>query len=357
MKTIKPSITWCLLLMLAAGILTACSGNKKNLSTGSNTGGIQNLNVTAVIVKPGILDDIIIANGSVMANEEVELKSEATGRITRINFQEGSKVQKGQLLVKIDDDELQAQLRQLEFDVEIARQDEYRKSRLLAVKGISQEEYDASRLRVSDLESQIDLLKARIDKTMIVAPFRGQIGLRYASEGAYMTPGTSIALLVQNDPVKIEFSIPERYAGFVRNGQSIEFTLSGREKKFQGKVYAQEPRIDPSTRSLRIRALSPNPGGELVPGTFASVTLKLDRIEDALMVPTQVVIPRMEGQDVFVFKNGKAQRVAVETGTRLRSTIQISDGLQPGDTVITTGLLVLRDQMNVNIAQIEEVKD
>jgi membrane fusion protein, multidrug efflux system len=357
MKTLKPSIAWYAFGMLAAGIFFGCSGNKKNPVTASGPGSIQNLNVTAVVVQPGILDDIIIANGSVLANEEVDLKSEATGRITRINFQEGSKVQKGQLLVKIDDDELQAQLRQLEFDLGLARQDEYRKSRLLEVKGISQEEHDASRLRVSDLESQIDLLKTRIDKTMIVAPFTGQIGLRYASEGAYMTPGTSVALLVQIDPLKIEFSIPERYAGYVKTGQSIEFKISGREKIFQGKVYAQEPRIDPTTRTLRIRALSSNPKGELVPGTFASVTLKLDRIEDALMVPTQVVIPRMEGQDVFVYRNGKAQKVPVETGTRLRSTIQISSGLQPGDTVITTGLLVLRDQMDVSIAQIVEVND
>ncbi|MGF1637602.1 MAG: efflux RND transporter periplasmic adaptor subunit [Cyclobacteriaceae bacterium] len=356
MNIVKQSI-FAALLLIGSMISNACSSNKSKPGAANKTNGLSSINVNAVVVKPISLDDQIIANGSIMANEEVELKSEATGRIIKINFNEGSIVQKGQLLVKIEDDELQAQLKQLKLDLEIAEKDKFRKEELIKIKGISQEELDESILRTGNLESQIDLIKSRIDKTTIIAPFRGQIGLRFASEGAYMAPGTNIAQLVQNDPVKIDFTVPERYAGLIKNGQTIEFQTSGRSKKYTGKIYAIEPRIDQATRTMRIRAKSPNPNGELVPGSFASVIISLDRIENALMVPTQVVVPRREGQDIFVYKNGKAVKIPVETGTRLESTIHISDGLAPGDTVISTGLLVIRDQMPVNIVQFDEVTE
>jgi membrane fusion protein, multidrug efflux system len=173
------------------------------------------------------------------------------------------------------------------------------------------------------------------------------------SAGSYVSPSSQIAFMQDIDPVKIEFSVPEKYAGQVKAGNKIQFTINGVAKQYQGIVYAVEPRIDLATRSLRIRATSPNPDRELLPGAFAKVQLTLNTIDDAVMIPTEALIPELQGQKVFLYKNGVAKSFPVETGIRTERKIQITKGVQVNDSLIITGLLQLKDSMQVNVREIK----
>jgi membrane fusion protein (multidrug efflux system) len=176
-----------------------------------------------------------------------------------------------------------------------------------------------------------------------MAPFSGTIGLRQVSRGAYVTPGDPIARLVETDPVKIEFSVPETYASQIRKDQDLIFSLAGTDKTIDATIYAFDPMIDPGTRSLKVRAKADNKDNLLIPGSFVSLQLSLEDIGDALLVPNVAVVPDIEGQKVYLIKNGKATQRTVRTGLQKGNEIQLVQGVEPGDTVITTGLLSIRE--------------
>lgn len=301
------------------------------------------------MLQPGVLENNILATGNVIANEEVELRSEVPGRIVAINFDEGSHVNKGSLLMKIDDRELQAQLKKLQVDEKQAKDDLYRKEKLLELKAVSQEEYDKAFNTHGITQAEIELVRTQISKTEIYAPFSGQIGLRQVSPGGFVSSSTLVARLQQTDPVKIDFAIPEKYRGKVLKGTMIKFTVEGNDSTFTGHVYAIEPKIDPATRNVSLRALCSNPKGQLIPGSFAKVDIILDNIRDALVIPSEAIIPMMNGEKVFVSSNGKATTRIIQTGIRTETKVQVIKGLNPGDTVITTGLLQLREDASVKI--------
>jgi len=303
--------------------------------------------VRAVIAEPKPVENKIFSTGSILANEEVEIRAEVPGRVTRINFQEGSAVKKGDLLVKINDNELLAELKKLELDEKLASDDVFRKEKLIELKAVSQEELDIARGQLGTIQAQIELVKARLEKTEIFAPFAGRIGLRYISPGGYISSAMLIARLLQTDPVKIEFTVPEKYIGSVSQGMEVAFTIAGSDSVFSGQVYAIEPRIDPSTRSFTVRARCQNPGGVLVPGAFAKVTAILERIPDAIVLPSDALIPDIKGEKAYLCRNGKATAVYVTTGIRTETDVQITSGINPLDTVITSGLLQIREQMSV----------
>jgi membrane fusion protein (multidrug efflux system) len=229
---------------------------------------------------------------------------------------------------------------------------EFRQKRLLEREAISQQEYDIALNQVNTINAELQQLKAVIARYTIRAPFAGVIGLRYVSEGSYVSPTTQIAFMQDIDKVKIEFTIPEKYAEQVKQGNTITFSVNGRNNQYNGTVYAVEPRIDLSTRSLRIRALSPNLGNELIPGAFARVQLTLQTIDNAIMIPTEALIPELQGQKVFLFKNGVAQSTLVETGIRTERQIQITKGVQPDDSLIVSGLLQLKDSVQVKVREL-----
>jgi membrane fusion protein (multidrug efflux system) len=199
------------------------------------------------------------------------------------------------------------------------------------------------------LQSQTQLIQAQLAKTTIIAPFSGRIGLRNVSVGGYLTPETVVANLVSTDPVKISFSVPEKYAGQVKNNTKLQLTVAGTSKKYTATVYAIEPAIESTTRTLQLRARASNPNGELLPGSFANINFPLSVIPDALLVPTQAIIPIQNGKKVFVAKNGKAQEVKVEATTRTEKDILITSGLQAGDTVLTTGIMTLKQDSPVKV--------
>lgn len=335
-------------------VMPLFSSSSDEGSQSNNRGQNSALKVEAVEMDFETIQDRIFSSGTLQANEVVELSSEASGLVTDIYFREGSEVNRGDLLVKINDSELQAQKQRANFRLNLAEQREQRQQRLLERGGISQDEYDATLNEVNVLRSELRLIDAQIEKTEIRAPFSGIIGLKYISTGTYINPNTQIASLQDINPVKIDFSVPERYISRVDVGDQIRFNVQGVDSTFVGEVYAIEPRIDTQTRTLQIRAISSNPDEILFPGAFANIELILDEIDDALMVPAIAIVPELNVQRVFVARDGKAQRVTVQTGIRTSDKVQVIDGLQHGDIVLTTGLLQVRDGADIEITETQK---
>ncbi len=326
-------------------------------SEGSNSDGSSQseaLLVDAHVVEPVTLEDRIRSTGSVLANETVQVRSEVSGRVTDIQFAEGETVSEGDLLVKINDSELQAERSQTELRRALVVDREERQRELLAEGGISQEEYDATLNELHVLEAELDLIQARIEKTEVRAPFDGVAGLREISRGSYISPETMITTVQELDPVRVEFTLPERYARRVGAGDQIRFTVEGLDQEFDAEVYALDPVVQEGTRSLRLRARASNPDRALFPGNFASVTYVIDSFDSALVVPAIAVVPGLEGRRVFVYQDGQAQPRPVETGLRTERNVQVLSGLAPQDTVITTGLQRMRPGLAVRLSETTE---
>jgi membrane fusion protein, multidrug efflux system len=326
--------------------------SKKEIETGSvNLRGAV-IPVSVKIVYPENFDNKLEVSGSVISNEEVELHSEISGKIISINFQEGSKVNKGDLLVKMNDADLQAQLTKAQVNKKNAEDKEHRQKILLSKNGISQETYETALNELNASIADIENIKAQIAKTEIRASFNGTIGLRYVSEGGYATPTTQIATLQNSNPVKIDFSIPQRYAKEISVGNSIEIK-SAAGKIYNARVYAIEPKIDPLTRSLQIRASCSNNNGELVPGSYVSVVVTLNSIKNTFTVPTQALSLDISGEQLYLYKNGVAVPRKIESGLRTEQVVQVAKGISEGDTIIISGIMQLRPRAKVKIASLE----
>jgi len=343
--------TVAVLLVAAIPKLGLFQGNSGSGNPGSRSD--TRVSVNAHVIQTERLDDRIFTSGTLLANDEVELRSEVTGKVTKIYFEEGSRVSAGDLLVKINDSELQAELLREKYRQELAVRKEERQLQLLKGNLVSQETYDVALNELNTVKAGVELINAQIEKTEIRAPFAGQIGLKYVSDGSYITPATRIATLQNTNTVKIDFSIPEKYTGEIHRGAKIGFRVQGLKQVYSGTVYAIEPKIDQVTRTVQIRAISPNPIGELVPGAFAEVELVLKTIPAALTIPAQALIPELSGHKVLLYKGGIVQSQAVETGIRTSSTVQIIKGIQPGDTVVTSGILQVRPGSLVTITRFE----
>lgn len=305
--------------------------------------------IYGMVVTGEPFSDFLSLSGSIEPNEVIGLRSEISGIVEELNFSEGGNVSKGQLLIKINDAELKAQLAQAKTANSLAGENERRAKLLLEKEAISQEEYDIASADYRTTESQIQLIAAQLTKTAIRAPFSGTIGLRNISQGSYITPTTDIAQLVDVSKVKLEFAIPERYAAHVKNGISVGFTVQGTNAAFTAKIYAVEPLVETATRTLRVRALADNRDSRLIPGTFANVIFPLGTIENGLLVPAEALIPIQNGKKIFIKKDGVAKEILVETGARTDADVLVSKGLNEGDTVLTSGVMSLRDGSPVHV--------
>jgi membrane fusion protein, multidrug efflux system len=311
--------------------------------------GPQTLNVDALIMIHRNLVEQINSSGTLIPDEQVDLSFETSGKIVNIYFDEGTKVQRGQLLGKINDRPLQAQLLKLQAQKKLAEEREFRQRSLLSRDAISQESYDQIVTELQSIEADILLNQARIAETELKAPFEGVIGLRHVSEGAFVNVNTPIARLIKNNPLKVEFAIPERYSGMIGRGFPIRFFLDGLSDTLSARVYAIDPKVDVRTRNVVVRALYVNPDERIKPGRFVSIQLNLSEVDDALAIPTEALIPEMDGDKVFVYRSGKAESILVETGLRTEKMIQITKGLNEGDTLITTGILQLRQGIPIKL--------
>ncbi len=313
------------------------------------TGSGQHLLASGYVINPTDMDELVYSTGSLIPDEEVELSFETSGKVVGIYFKEGSRVQKGDLLAKLNDQPLQAQLMKLDAQLKLSKEREFRQRQLLDKDAISQESYDQVSTELQSIEADIMLIKARISETELRAPFDGIVGLRMISEGAITNTQTTIVRLVKISPLKIEFSIPERYAGEVSSGFPISFVIDGNPKIFTAMVYAVEPKVDLNTRTIVARAMYPNKNEELKPGRYASVRALLSKIEHTIKVPTQAIIPEMEGEKVFVYKDGIAKEVKITIGLRTESHVQVRSGLSFGDTLLTSAILQLRHNIPVQL--------
>ena len=311
------------------------------------------LPVSGYLIRPQEMENKIRVTGSVQANESLELKSEISGVIEGIFFEEGQAVKQGDLLVKLNDDDLQAQKERLQYNKKLFEDNEFRQRTLLEREAISIEEYEIALTELRTSEADIKLLEVQIGRTEITAPFDGVVGLRNLSIGTYITPANVIANLYSINPAKIEFSIPARYTGQVGRGDEILFSIEGTTEQYRGEIYAVEPQIDPNTRSLRLRALAPNSEEQLLPGQFARIEVILERLENAIMIPSIAITPEATRQYVFVANNGKVDLRYIETGVRTDQLVQALSGLSEGDTVLTTGIMQARPGMAIEVRKLE----
>jgi membrane fusion protein (multidrug efflux system) len=328
--------------------LPSC-GSRTGESTPKSAGPAGPLTVTGVVVQPQALENVVRSSGTVLASESVDLVAEASGRIEAISFREGSHVKKNAALVSINDDDLQAQFRKAQSQVELAAEQENRQRQLYEKNAISKEQYDIAVSQLAGVKADRDNIMAGIRKREVRAPFDGIVGLRYVSVGGYVTPSTRIASIQKVNPLKVDFGIPEKYAGLVSVGDTVMCTSEETKLQFTGRVYGIEPRIDPAMGTLQLRALCENRFERIFPGAFVHIQLQLRQIAYALMVPTEAVIPALKGQTVFVRKGGVVASVPVSTGIRTAASVQITDGLAAGDTVITSGIMQVRPGMPVTV--------
>ena len=347
-------IKYLVYILLAVGIIgfigyrINANSNKGGDSKGPK-GKSKAMTVNGVVVKYETFDNNLSLSGSIEANEQVEIRSEVSGIVEGIYFQEGTFVNKGQLLFKVNDIELRAQLRQTSTKEGLAAENERRAKLLLQKEAISQEEYDLARADLKSAQAQSQLIQAQIAKTSVRAPFSGKIGLRSISPGTYITPAILVTKLVNTGKLKITFSIPEKYASQVKSNTIIRFKVAGSEDRYSAKIYAIEPEIAVATRTLQVRAIAENKDGKLLPGTFADVELPLDIIKDAIVVPTEAIIPVQNGKKIFISSNGLAKEIMIETATRTETSVLVLSGIKEGDTVITNGVMSLKNDDPVKV--------
>jgi len=347
---IKNLIYALLIIGIVGFIAYRISSNKSKNDESKKSGGKDiPTAVEGIVVKTATFDNNLALSGSVEANEQIEIRSEVSGIVEGIYFTEGSNVKKGQVLFKVNDIELRAQLRQAATKEGLASENQRRAKLLLQKEAISQEEFDIANAEFASMQAQTQLIRAQIGKTSVRAPFSGKIGLRSISPGTYLTPTILVAKLVNTGKLKITFSIPEKYASQVKSGSTIDFTVSGSDKVYSAKIYAIEPEIAVATRTLQIRAIADNVDGKLFPGTFAEVKLPLTTIKDAIVVPSQAIVPVQNGKKVFISNKGKAKEVMVEATTRTDASILILSGLKAGDTLITSGVMSLKNDATIKV--------
>ena len=355
---------WGIIILVGAGIIGGGIYSqlpKKNdeltaadrIMSGKSKKGRQVLNVNAKIIKPQSLTDEFTTTGVLLPDEEVDLSFETSEKIVEINFEEGTSVKKGQLLAKVNDRQLQAQLQRLVSQLKLAEDRVFRQDALLKRDAVSKEAYEQVKTDLATLNADIEIIKANIELTELRAPFDGVIGLRQVSIGTYASPTTVVAKLTKITPLKVEFSVPERYAKQIKKGTNLNFSVEGNLDAFGAQVYAVESAIDPNLHQFTARALYPNVKHILLPGRYASVLLKKDEIENAIAIPTEAIVPEMGKDKVYLYKSGKAEPVDIITGIRTASEVQVIRGLHMGDTIITSGTLQLRTGLAVTRDKID----
>lgn len=344
----KKSIIAGLLLLL----ISACKEEKKSQKT-TEASKMGPLSVEALVIQPSSLADVIEVAGNVLPYELTEIRPEISGRVISINFKEGSYVEKNTLMVKLFDQDLQAQLNKLKVQLQIAEKTEERERELLKISGISQQDYDLSLLQVNNIKADMELIRVNIGKTEIRAPYSGRIGLRNISLGAYVTPSTLITTIGQVNQKKISFSVPEKYSAEIKTGMKVDFNIEGNELTYSANVLASETIIESQTRNLRVIAAVNDQNNNLIPGSFAKVKLTLGMNEAAISIPSQAIIPSARSKQVVVYKNGNPQFVDVTTGIRTADVVQVKSGLAVGDTIITTGLLFVRKDSKLKLSKVQ----
>jgi len=348
-KTIYLVLPIC---FFAAALLSCNSKRKKEAAMKAHTAKPPAPKVDGFIVQTRTVSESIEVPGTLVAAESTEIHPEVSGRIVGLYIKEGAHVNKGALLAKLYDGDLQAQKRKLQVQLQQAEQTTDRYQQLAKIGGISKQDYETTALQVSNIRADLDITRTEIDKTEIRAPFSGKLGLKGVSVGAFVTPQTVVTTIQKTTGLRIDFNVPEKYVSEMKSGKYINFTIEGSGRNYTATVMATESGIAQATRSLTIRALVKGDATGLVPGGFAKVKINFDPNPNALLIPTQAVIPQARGKKVALYRNGKAEFVDVVTGVRDSAMVQVTSGLNKGDTVIITGLLSIKPDAKVALNKI-----
>lgn len=346
-------------LLISARLL--CAPKPAAAPAGRQAPGMRGKGGKAVVavytVRPSPMQERVIGTGTIVADQDVELRSETAGRIVGLYFREGQPVKKGSLLLKINDADLQAQLAKAQASLSLAQEREQRQKSLVDKEMVSREEYQSAARDLAAARADAQLIASQIEMTEVRAPFDGVIGLRSVDQGGYVIAGAKIANLVSLRPLKVEFDVPERFAGKVRPGFEVAFTIEGSSVRYAAVVAAVEPKIDETTRTVKIRAVCKNPDKAVMPGAFAKVDMIVRRSGNALQVPSEALVPGVEGYQVYVVKDSTVTAQPVTTGIRDERAVEILTGLSPGDAVVVSGILSVRPGMTVEVRQAPAADD
>lgn len=355
----KLRLTGFFVVAIILSALVSCSNSSKKdkeVQAGPPKGP-SSLPVEGYVIVPESINPSLTIAGTLLPMEETEIHPEVSGRVVMLSVKEGAYITKGTVMAKLFDEDLRAQLQKLKVQLQVAQRTEERQSDLLEIGGISQQDYDLSLLNVSALKADIAVMESNIEKTVIRAPFNGTLGFKNISIGAYITPATVITTIRQTDLLKLEFSVPEKFSPSVKVGNKVRFTTESNKGEFEATIMSTESSINQSTRSLDVHAIVRNTGNRLKAGAFANVLYFIGEEMDAVMIPSQCIIPGAREKNVIVFNGGEAAFKVVETGIRNADKIEITKGLNIGDTVITTGLLSIKPGSSVRISSYYKEED
>lgn len=335
------------LYVLACSLFVFACNEKPKSADKFNPNAPVSVDIT--IAETQKVEKQIEVNGTVLANDFVELHPEVNGRVTFLQIPEGKLITMGTVIAKLNDADLQAQLAKANAQLELAVITENRNKQLLAIKGMNQSDYDASLQQVKSLQADVAYTKSLIEKTILKAPFTGQIGLRQVSLGAYINTTTTIATIQKLDQLKLDFTIPEVYASYVRVGKIVNIaTASSNGTNLTGTITAIEPQIISASRNLKVRTSFK---GKVLPGAYAKVYLEETNAKPSIMVPSNVIIPDSKSKQIVIVKNGQAKFINVETGYRTQTAVEITKGLQVGDSIIVAGMLFVKDGSKLKIGK------
>ena len=311
--------------------------------------GPKSVLVTTQPVREITLTDTLSTVGTLRASESIAIKNEVPGKVVDIGFTEGEEVRRGQTLLRMRSDTLRAELAVRQQRKKLLEKQVARQKKILQKGGLSQREYDVTFSELQVNEAEIDRIEAEIDKTLVRAPFSGVVGLRSVSPGAILTQGTTFATLQKLDPIEVEFSVPERHAGRVKREMEVRFRIHGTGKVHRATVHATDPHLDPSNRTLRVRARLANPDRALRPGSYAQVKVALQKIDGAVTIPTTALNTSGGETSVWVNAGGKAEKRVIQTGMRTENHVRITEGLSVGEEVVTTGRQSVRPGARLKI--------
>ena len=336
-------------------LLQACNSksSKKEEQIKTKAGPPPPPRVEGYIVKLTPVSENLELPGSIVANESTEIHPEISGRMTYLNAAEGKNVGRGTLIAKIYDGDLRAQLNKLNVQLRVQEQTARRYQELLKINGVSQQEYDMIALQSNNIRADMAIVRSNIMRTEIRAPFSGTLGLKMVSPGAYITPQTVLTTIRQNSQLKLDFTLPEKFTGKLQPGHLVSFTTEGNNKVYNAKITATESGISEESRSLKVRALVVNNDGKILPGSFAKVKIGFEPDPNAIMIPSQAIVPQARGKKVVVYRGGSITFEDVSTGIRDSAMVQITNGLKVGDTIITTGLMSLKPNGKVVLNKVK----
>ncbi len=341
------------ILSLSLFVLFACKSKQE--APKQNNNAPQAVGVDVLIASQHNVNSGVEANGTVVANEYVELHPEVSGRLTYLNVPEGARIQQGTVVARINDADLQAQLNKTKVALELAQKTEERLRKLLAISGVNQADYDIALNSVNGFKADMAYTQSLIDKTVVKAPFSGVVGLRQVSPGSYLTPASIIVTIQQMDKIKIDFTLPEEYSKLISKGKTVNVQLDAASKTLrQAVIVATEPQVNLNTRNLKVRAILEN--AKVNAGAYVKVYIDAQNGQQSILVPTNAIIPDDKNKQLVLVKNGKATFVNVETGGRQANTIEITQGISVGDSVVVTGLLFARPKSQLKVLSVKTLE-